>query len=582
MRTTRLVIFARYPTPGRAKTRLVPELGESGAARLQDAMTRQTLREATAFARRHPANVEVRFTGAAAATMAGRYGTGLSYVSQGDGGLGERLLSAAADAFHAGQAAAILIGTDCPALTAATLARAADALAAGSDLVVGPAADGGYYLLGTRRLVPALFDGIDWGTSRVLAQTLAAADRLALSRVLLPTLGDVDVPADLPACRAALPPEPPPYAPQRIAITGATGCLGRHFLERVAAALPKTRVTALVRRESKGFAGAGFQRIIDALGDRLTLVDGDLRRPITSRADRRALAESDGGLWHFAACTNLHPTAPAAARETREVNEHGTARLLELLAASGRPGPVLYTSTAYVCGGRRGTVFEHELDAGLGHGNDLTFRNGYERSKHAAETLVRAAFDAGLSGVVLRPSLVVASACGAGPGDVVDVLGAAFALAAARHGRRLDLPMPATAAVNAVPVDWVVRIMLAVANRTADRATYHLTAPAETTVADATRAAESVYGPLDVRFDAPADRLFRRAMLPFRPYFDVGVRFDRANLELDVDDVTTGATLDLPPVLRLRARAPLPPLRHAPLHPHHAPPGTPPAPAAAG
>ena len=125
-------------------------------------------------------------------------------------------------------------------------------------------------------------------------------------------------------------------------------------------------------------------------------------------------------------------------------------------------------------------------------------------------------------------------------------------------------------------------MMLAVANRTAHRATYHLTAPAETTVADAARAADAIYGPLDVRFDVPADRLLRRALLPFRPYFDAGVRFDRANLELDVDDVTTGATLDLPPVLRTRARAPLPPCPAAPLHPHRAPPETPPAPAAAG
>lgn len=559
MRQARLVIFARYPTPGRVKTRLIPALGEAGAARLQDAMTRHALRQGVVLADRGAAGVEVRFTGAGAPAMAHRYGHSFTYVAQGEGSLGERLARAAADALHGGERAVILLGADCPAATAEVLSRAVGALSAGNELVLGPAADGGYYLIGLRRFVPQLFEGIEWGTRRVLAQTLAAADRFGLSRVLLPTLPDVDVPADLPACFTALPQEPEPYRPERIAITGATGCLGRHFLDHVLREKSDTHVTALVRNDSRAFAHPAFCELVEGFGNRLTLIDADLRRPEITAAQRRSLTEADGGLWHFAACTNLHPTSAAAARETGEVNRDGTARLVAMLGQSDRPGPLFHVSTAYVCGRRIGDVFEHELDGGPG------FRNAYECSKHAAETRVRHALDAGLTGAILRPSLVIGDSCGAGPGDIVDLLAAAFAAArsAARSGRRLALPMPATAAVNAVPVAWVVRMMHALANRHHRRQTYHLTAPSDTTIGAAAAAGERVFGPLDLDFAAGLpNRLLRRMLLPFRPYFDANVRFDRTNLELDVTDVSTHFALDLSGVFRARARpvpAPQPP-----------------------
>src|SRR5437763_1805775 len=74
----------------------------------------------------------------------------------------------------------------------------------GHDVVLGPAVDGGYYLIGLRRAAPQLFAGVDWGTGRVLAQARAAAGRAGLSVALLPTLADVDVPGDLVACREVL------------------------------------------------------------------------------------------------------------------------------------------------------------------------------------------------------------------------------------------------------------------------------------------------------------------------------------------------------------------------------------------
>jgi thioester reductase-like protein len=210
-----------------------------------------------------------------------------------------------------------------------------------------------------------------------------------------------------------------------------------------------------------------------------------------------------------------------------------------------------------VCGTRPGVAFEHELPAADAH-----FRNPYERSKHAAEARVRAAFAAGLSGVVLRPSLVVAGACGtSGAGDVVDLLGAAFASAAAGADRRLALPMPATAAVNAVPVEWVVRMMLSVASRAAHRTTYHLTAPADTTVADAARAAESVHGPLAVAFDAPAHRLLRlRAMRPFRPTSTAASLLTARTSRLEAPPFNeTLLALGSPHVLQTRAPPPAAP-----------------------
>jgi glycosyltransferase A (GT-A) superfamily protein (DUF2064 family) len=90
---------------------------------------------------------------------------------------------------------AVVIGADAPHVPAARLAEAADALAADADLVLGPADDGGYYLIGLRTPTPAVFSGVAWGTSRVLAETLARAR--GLRPLLLEPCFDVDTPADL-------------------------------------------------------------------------------------------------------------------------------------------------------------------------------------------------------------------------------------------------------------------------------------------------------------------------------------------------------------------------------------------------
>ena len=110
--------------------------------------------------------------------------------------LGERLTYAFAQAFAGGAARAVVIGTDCPGLSAALLGQAFEELRT-HDLVVGPADDGGYYLLGLSAPRPALFANKAWSTATVLADTLADAARLHLRVARLPTLHDVDGAPDL-------------------------------------------------------------------------------------------------------------------------------------------------------------------------------------------------------------------------------------------------------------------------------------------------------------------------------------------------------------------------------------------------
>lgn len=213
----RLVVLTRFPAPHASKTRLIPHLGPAGAADLQRRMTAWTLNQARALSLGRGVEIRVRFSGGDAAAMAACFGQDFVYEPQGGGDLGDRLHRAAADAFHEGCTRVVLIGADCPELTPAILSEAFRRLDE-HDLVLGPARDGGYYLIGLRAPAPALFSGIAWSTDSVLSQTLQAAESLSLSVSLLAALSDVDVPADLSLCDRILgrPREEP--ASRRIAI----------------------------------------------------------------------------------------------------------------------------------------------------------------------------------------------------------------------------------------------------------------------------------------------------------------------------------------------------------------------------
>lgn len=206
-RGERLIVFTRYPEPGRAKTRLISVLGREGAAELQRRMTEHTMRAIGALMGRRPLALEVRFDGGRVAgspvgegLMRKWLGAGVRYRHQGAGDLGERMARAFDETFEERTERAVIVGCDCPGITADLLERAFDALR-GNELVLGPAGDGGYYLIGLRRRQPRLFAGIPWGTGAVLERTLAAARGLGLSVRLLDVLDDVDRPDDLPVWR---------------------------------------------------------------------------------------------------------------------------------------------------------------------------------------------------------------------------------------------------------------------------------------------------------------------------------------------------------------------------------------------
>ncbi|MEX0655135.1 MAG: TIGR04283 family arsenosugar biosynthesis glycosyltransferase [Phycisphaeraceae bacterium] len=191
-----LLVFSRYPEPGKTKTRLIPTLGPERAALLQQHMTHRTLDSARVWSRRLGRTVQVCFTGGDRQRMAAQFGGDLDYRPQCGGSLGDRLHYALATAHHECGGLVVVIGCDCPQLDADTLEQAFAALQ-NHDAVLGPASDGGYYLLGLREPNAALFADIDWGTNRVLAQTRAATDRLGLTVAILEEKQDVDEPADL-------------------------------------------------------------------------------------------------------------------------------------------------------------------------------------------------------------------------------------------------------------------------------------------------------------------------------------------------------------------------------------------------
>jgi rSAM/selenodomain-associated transferase 1 len=192
----RLIVFTRYPEPGKTKTRLIPALGPEGAAELQRSMTEDTLNNARRLKTRRPVSLEVRYEGGNKTLMQEWLGQHLTFRSQGGGDLGARIKMAFHDAFRAGARRVVIIGTDCPNLNSELLETAFDDLQR-SDIVIGPANDGGYYLIGLRRPLPQLFDGIRWGSDKVLEQTLQRAREANVHPSLLTTLSDVDRPEDL-------------------------------------------------------------------------------------------------------------------------------------------------------------------------------------------------------------------------------------------------------------------------------------------------------------------------------------------------------------------------------------------------
>ena len=193
--TAGIAIFARAPVPGRAKRRLVPALGEEGAADLQRRMTDRAVAAAAAARAgrvslwcipdcRHPSF----------RTLAARHRIRLRVQRGHD--LGERM-GAAMRRLLERHPFALLAGSDCPALGAAAFRQAAEWLDGGADAVLAPALDGGYVLIGLRRFEPSLFADIPWGTDRVLAETRRRFGALGWDWRETEPLPDIDRPEDL-------------------------------------------------------------------------------------------------------------------------------------------------------------------------------------------------------------------------------------------------------------------------------------------------------------------------------------------------------------------------------------------------
>ena len=191
-----LIIFSRYPEPGRTKTRLIPALGADGAARLQRQMTGQCLKTAEKVATSRGLSLELRYTGGNRDMLKQCFPQRIALKNQGNGDLGKRLCRAFAQAFGEDKGRVVIIGSDCPRLSPAAIINAFEALNK-KDLVLGPATDGGYYLIGLSRLIKPLFVDIPWGTGQVLSRTLGIAQKNALTYLLLEPLSDVDRPEDL-------------------------------------------------------------------------------------------------------------------------------------------------------------------------------------------------------------------------------------------------------------------------------------------------------------------------------------------------------------------------------------------------
>jgi rSAM/selenodomain-associated transferase 1 len=191
---TAVVVFARAPRPGLVKTRLIPRLGAEGAAALSARLVKRTLETARAagFCR-------IELHGAPDCDdpffrfCAGHYGVTL--VPQAPGDLGARML-AAFEAVLAAHARVLLVGSDCPALTSRHLRQAERALRDGAEAVLAPCEDGGYALIGLRRVDARLFEGMAWGADSVAADTRARLAELGWRWHELETLWDVDRPED--------------------------------------------------------------------------------------------------------------------------------------------------------------------------------------------------------------------------------------------------------------------------------------------------------------------------------------------------------------------------------------------------
>lgn len=192
---SRILLFAREPVLGQVKTRLQGAIGQQQALRLYRAMLE---RIAAVLQASNLAAWNLCVSSNPADELFISICDENNITLQAEGELGEKMRTAMACALEKPELdCVIIIGSDCPAMSQGYLESAIEVLNSGKDVVIGPAEDGGYVLLGLKRIIPELFEDIPWGSSSVLEETLARLQKTGASYQLLESLWDVDRPEDI-------------------------------------------------------------------------------------------------------------------------------------------------------------------------------------------------------------------------------------------------------------------------------------------------------------------------------------------------------------------------------------------------
>ncbi len=186
-----VLLFAKAPRPGMVKTRLAASIGNDAAVEIYRAMGRRIIDQI-----RPVSNVTVCYDPSDALLETREWLGDAEYRRQSDGSLGDRLTAAVREHFVGGTSTPVVaIGADAPQVDADVITAAAAALGL-ADVVLGPATDGGYYLIGLTKERPNLFKAIPWSSSTVFAATKAACDAAGLTTTVLPVLRDIDTVED--------------------------------------------------------------------------------------------------------------------------------------------------------------------------------------------------------------------------------------------------------------------------------------------------------------------------------------------------------------------------------------------------
>ncbi len=187
----KLIVFVRAPRIGEVKTRLAQAIGSEAALMAYRVLVAQLLKNLGSLQ-----NVELRFTpDAAGAELAPWLRSGWTLRPQGQGALGERLGRAFQENFARPGQRVVIIGSDCPGVSLADIESAWRSLLT-NDVVLGPASDGGYWLIGLRAVQPGLFENVPWSTASVLETTLTRVRNAGLTFYCLRQLTDIDTAAD--------------------------------------------------------------------------------------------------------------------------------------------------------------------------------------------------------------------------------------------------------------------------------------------------------------------------------------------------------------------------------------------------